>query len=597
MTDGPAGYADLTVAAAFLATVGQRGSHTALRWRAGEGSWASLSFGELAGLVARVAGGLRALGVGHGDRVVLMMRNVAEFHVADLAAVFLGATPVSIYNSSSPEQVAYLTSTCQASVAVAETPGFVDRFREVRDQLPDLRHVVAVRASEAAAAEVTAWDELLAADPLDLDDLAAGVSLDDPVTIIFTSGTTGPPKGVVITERNVAWTAESIRLVLADLDLAGARVVSYLPMAHIAERAVSHYDLVYGGLEVTCCPDSRALAAMLVEVRPDIVFGVPRVWEKLRAGVLAAVAADPERARMLADGIAAATPIAEARNWGRSTAEQDATWDFLQDVALRAVRERLGLDRVTYAVSGAAPLAADTIAWFQALGVPLSEIYGMSETTGPHNWAPRRVKPGSVGPPIPGAETAQAADGEVLLRGGNIFTGYLDDPDQTAQALDPQGWLHTGDVGTIDEDGYLRIVDRKKELIITAGGKNVSPANLETALRAIPLVGEACVVGDRRPFVAALITLDPDAAQAWARSQGTGGASLADLAGRADLRREIETAVEEAMTAFNHAESVKKVAILGADWQPDSDELTPTSKLKRRSITNKYAAEIESLYK
>jgi long-chain acyl-CoA synthetase len=592
----PAGIvAGATVTQAFLATVAERSDQVALRWRDG-GGWSSMTFAALAGAVARAAGGLRALGVQRGDRVVLMLRNVAEFHVADLAVVFLGATPVSIYNSSSAEQVAYLTRTCGATVAIAETPGFVDRFLEVRGQLPRLGPVVAVRPSEAAVDQVVPWATVAAAEPVDLAELSAAIDLDDLVTVIFTSGTTGPPKGVMISHRNVAWVAESIKAVLEDIDLAGSRVVSYLPMAHIAERAVSHYDLAYGGLEVTCCPDSRQLPEVLVATRPHILFGVPRVWEKLRNGVLAAVADDPERAKLLADGIAAAGPIAEARRWGWSTPEQDATWDFLQDVAFRSVRERLGLDQVVYAVSGAAPLQPDTVNWFQALGVPLSEIYGLSETTGPHNWAPIRVKAGTVGPPIPGAEVSLAPDGEVLLRGGNIFAGYLDDPVRTAEAVDPEGWLHTGDIGTIDEDDYLRIVDRKKELIITQGGKNVSPANLESALRAIPLVGQACVVGDRRPFIAALVTLDPDAAGAWAAQHDLGAVSLVTLAAEPELLAEVDAAVREVMTPFNHAEEVKKVTVLGEDWQPDSDELTPTSKLRRRNIETKYASQIEALY-
>jgi long-chain acyl-CoA synthetase len=319
------------------------------------------------------------------------------------------------------------------------------------------------------------------------------------------------------------------------------------------------------------------------------------VWEKLYGGVSAALAADPEKKARFDEGIAAAVPIAVDRSWGRSTPEQDATWDFLQDAAFRPVRELVGLDQVEFAITGAAPIPRELLEWFQALGVPLTEIYGMSESSGPMTWTPHRIKPGTVGPAIPGCEVELAEDGEVICRGGNVFVGYLNAPDKTAETLQ-DGWLHSGDIGVLDDDGYLRIVDRKKELIITAGGKNISPANLEAALKTVALVGQACAIGDQRPFVSALVVLDAEVAPVWAAGNGLGGLSLPELADHPDVIAEVERGIAEVMAGFNNAERVKKVKVLGTEWLPDSEELTPTSKLKRRGIHARYAAEIEWLY-
>jgi long-chain acyl-CoA synthetase len=265
-------------------------------------------------------------------------------------------------------------------------------------------------------------------------------------------------------------------------------------------------------------------------------------------------------------------------------------------VAFSGVRSLIGLDAVEFALTGAAPIPAELIEWYRAIGVPLSEIYGMSESSGPMTWEPYKVKAGTVGVAFPGVDVFLAEDGEVCCRGGNVFLGYLDDPEKTAEALDPDGTLHSGDIGEIDDDGFVRIIDRKKELIITAGGKNISPANLETALKTLPLVGQVCAIGDGRPFVSALVVLDPEVAKAWAKEHGLEGASLEELAEHPDVVAEIERGVAEVMAPFNNAERVKKIKVLGEEWLPDSDELTPTSKLKRRGVHTKHAAEIEALY-
>jgi long-chain acyl-CoA synthetase len=586
-----------TVVTEFLKTVEAHRDSVALRWMNADDSWGEWTYGEYASKAAEVAAGLRANGVERGDHVVMMMRNIPQFHVVDMAAYMIGATPISIYNSSSAEQVEYLVNHSDAVFAVVEDLGFLDRFLEVRDRLPGLRGIAVLNDPDGAAPEgVLAHADLHSHGSVDLAEAASLAQPDDLATMIYTSGTTGPPKGVMLTHRNICWTVECLRRSLPFEDYLGKRVISYLPMAHIAERMTSHYAGAFLGYEVTTCPDPAGVLPYLTHVQPDFVFGVPRVYEKVYAGVNAVLAADPEKAQKFSEALEAAGPIVEAMDWGTATPEQVDTYAFLDAVAFKPVRELLGLDNVITAVTGAAPLPADTLRWFRCIGVPLSEIYGMSESSGPMTWTATQVKPGSVGPAVPGCEVKLAEDGEIICRGGNVFAGYYKSPEKTAEALDDEGWLHSGDIGEVDDDGYFRIVDRKKELIITAGGKNISPANLEAALKGIPLVGQACAIGDNRPFVSALVVLDPDVAPVWATSNGIEFSSLADLASRPEVVAEIEKGLAEVMAQFNNAERVKKVRVLGEEWMPDSELLTPTSKLKRRGIHATYADEIDSLY-
>ena len=583
-----------TVAGGFLETVGKHGDLVALRDKR-DGSWVEWTWNDYADKVGRIAAGLRELGVGPGDRVVLMMRNQIEFHAVDMAVLMLGAAPVSIYNSSSPDQIEYLVGHCEAVVAVVGDDSFLDRFTPVRDSLPKLRSIGVVNPGNGSA-DFT-WDDLLAHEPLDLAVEVQTGEPDDLVTVIYTSGTTGPPKGVMITNTNAVFMVASLKhlVPIPDEEIHDKRIISYLPMAHIAERTVSHYQHVLRGFEVSCCPDPTQIAAFAGEVRPHLMFGVPRVFEKIYAGVMAVVGADPEKAKSFEEAIAASRDIALRRSWGTATEEDEATWSFLDEVAFKGIRELVGMDQMLSAISGAAPIPAELLLWFRAIGVPMSEVYGMSENTGAMTWTAEKIKPGSVGPAVPGTEVKIADDGEVLCRGPHVFAGYLNDPDKTAETI-VDGWLHSGDIGEIDDDGYLTIIDRKKELIITAGGKNISPANLEGALKMIPLVGQAAVIGDRRPFVSALVVLDPDTAKAWAAQNGLGDLSLKELADHPDVQAEIESHLPEAMEGFNNAERVKKVKVLGEEWLPDSELLTPTSKLKRRGIMATFGDEIESLY-
>jgi long-chain acyl-CoA synthetase len=581
----------------FLELVAANPDLPALHSMQPEGGWNVWTLSQYAEQVARAAAGLQALGVRTGERILLMMRNRPDFHWLDVGAQFVRATPVSIYNSSSPEEIQYLADHAEARFAVVEDAGFLERLLKVRAELPRLERIFVIEppADGDLPDGVDPISELMGHGTADLHALAAACDPSDIATLIYTSGTTGPPKGVMISQYNVVYTVETLRECIDFESFVGKRAVSYLPMAHIAERMMSHYQAIILGYSVYCCPDPALLTGFLKEVHPEIVFGVPRVWEKIYAGVNAALSADPERAEKFNEAVDAALAVKAAERAGTATDEQRETWAFLDAVAFSAVRGLVGLDACEVAVTGAAPIPAQILEWFNAIGVPLSEIYGMSESSGPMTWSPKANRPGSVGQGIPGCEIRIAEDGEVICRGGNVFQGYLKQPDKTAETI-IDGWLHSGDIGVMDDDGYVKIVDRKKELIITSGGKNISPANLEAALKMIPIVGQAAAIGDNRKFVSALLVLDPEVAPVWAAKHGKEAMSLAELAADPDVIAEVQRGVDAANAQFAQVEQIKKFTLLGEEWLPDSDVLTPTSKLKRRGVLARYGDQIEAMY-
>jgi len=590
-----AAVAGETVTTRFRDTVRAYPDRVALRWKAGDG-WRTWTWAEYADRACRLAGALRELGVVQGERIVLMMRNRPEFHVADVAALLVGATPVSIYNSSAPEQIAYLAQHCGAVAGIVEDADFLERVLKVRDELPLLGRLALVEPTDPTPSDVLDFEELCRADPIDLDAGAATARPDDLATIIYTSGTTGPPKGVMLDHDNIIWTVESLRRSFAPVDPHGFRMVSYLPMAHIAERMNSHYQALSFVYEITTCPEPSLLTEYLPETRPNLFFAVPRVWEKMHAGILAVAAQDPAQSAALDAALAVGRQAQASRARGEPLPSALADEHATHEPTLAFVRGLLGLDDVVAALSGAAPINQEVLLFFRSLGIELSEIYGLSESTGPMTWAAWRVKLGTVGPEIPGCTVRLGDDGEVLARGGNVFRGYLNDPTKTEEAVDAEGWLHSGDIGQFDEDGYLRIVDRKKELIITAGGKNISPANLETALKTAPIIGQACVIGDGRPFISALLVLDPEVAPAWAAAHDLAATTPAELARDPQVVAEVAREVAAANQHFSHVEQIKQFTVLGDEWPADSEELTPTMKLKRRGIHAKYADEIEAMY-
>ena len=585
-----------TVPSLFRATVMRFPDQPALRWKA-DGGWREWTWREYAERAARSAALFTDLGVRRGDRVAVMLRNRPEFHAVDMGAYLAGATPFSVYNSSSPEQIAYLIGHSEATVAVVDAD-FVKSVEEVRGELPDLRHLIVV-ADEGVEAPngLPLWSTAIeSVTPVDLEEAAGNVTPDDIATFIYTSGTTGPPKAVMLSHRNICWLLESLTGVMG-MPMAQRRMLSYLPMAHVAERIFTHYLPAREGATVTPCPDPTLVAAYLGEVRPEAFFGPPRIFEKMRAGLITALGATPEGKAALEQGLAAGRALFDARVAGRAPSEQDqARWEQFDQALFSSVRAKVGLDACRVAFTGAAPPPPEVVEFFNCIGVPLSEVYGLSEDTGLMTAEVASPRLASVGKPIPGCTVRLLDDGEILCRGGHVFLGYFKDPEKTAEVLDDEGWLHSGDIGVVDDDGYIRIVDRKKELIITAGGKNISPANIEAALKTIPLVGQACVIGDRRPYVTALLTLDPDVAAQWAAEHGVEGVAASDLADNAELRDEIERGVAAVNERLSNVERVKKFLVLGDEWMPDSDLLTPTMKLKRRGVAERYAADIDDLY-
>ncbi len=574
----------------FAATVERQGGEVAVR--SGE---EALTWAELAAQVARIAGGLASLGVGKGDTVALMLANRPEFFACDLAAVALGAVPFSIYQTSSPEQIAYVVGDAEARVAIVEA-AYLDLFERAREDLPGVEHLVVLDAE--GGTETLA--ELEGRDPdFDVSVPGGAVGPDDLLTLIYTSGTTGPPKGVQLTHRNLLTLVASVED-LVPFPEDGGRVISWLPAAHIAERGANYYLPVVKGLEIAICPDPREIVQFLPQARPTWFFAVPRVFEKLKAGLEAMLAGLPDEQREPVErGFEAALEKVRLEQREEAVpAEVTAAALAAEEGMFSALRHQLGLDEAVAVSVGAAPTPVEVLEFFHAVGIPVSELWGMSETCGVATCnPPERIKLGTVGPPMPGVELKLAEDGEVLVRGDANMPGYRNMPEKTAETIDAEGWLHTGDIGELDEDGYLSIVDRKKELIINAAGKNMSPASIESKLKAAsPLIGQATAIGDGRSYNVALIVLDPDYAPAWAQQQGIEDADLGRLAENEALEAAIDEAVEAANERMSRVEQIKKFRILPTDWAPGGDELTPTMKLKRKPIERKYATEIEALY-
>ncbi len=537
-----------TVAEAFRMTADEHGDLVAVRTRDDEIRW---TWAELRDRVDALAGGLAALGVTRGDTVALMISNRPEFHLADLAAMTLGATPFSIYLTSAPEQVAYVLNDAAPRVAIVEAP-----FKPLVAGL--VQHVIGV--DELAGHTVPGFDS---------EPHWRAITPDDVLTLIYTSGTTGPPKGVQLLHRNQMAAIDAVEQRVGFSP--GSRVISWLPSAHVAERTAHHYLPIAYAMQITTCPDPRRIGEWLPAVRPTWFFAVPRVWEKLKAGVEAKL---DEQAMAL---VRAGMRRVEHEQAGEDVpAEVRAACEAAEPL-YAALRAAVGLDQASLVNVGAAPTPREVLVFFHALGIPLAEIWGMSETCGAGCSNPgEAIKIGTVGLPSPGVEVKLAADGELLVRSAVVMPGYRNLPDRTAEALDADGWLHTGDVATIDDDGYVTIIDRKKELIIDAGGKNMSPANIEAAIKgASPLIAHVCVIGDRRPYVSALLVLEPE----FPRRDG-----------------DIDAAMATANAHLSRPEQIKRYTVLTHDWLPGGDELTPTMKLKRRPIEDKYAAEIEAMY-
>ncbi|WP_343572447.1 fatty acid--CoA ligase FadD11 [Mycobacterium sp.] len=558
------------------------------------GDTMTLTWREYADDVRRVAAGLAGIGVGRGDTVSLMMANRVEFYPLEVGAQHLGATSFSVYNTLPAEQLTYVFENADTKVVICEQQ-YVARILASGAQLD---RIVCI---DGAPEGTISLDELYAAASADFDfELTwRAVQPDDVITLIYTSGTTGNPKGVEMTHANLMFEAEALSAVVDVRP--DDRATSYLPSAHIADRMMALYNQEMYGILVTVVSDVREIAVALPDARPTIWAAVPRVWEKLKAAIEFAVNHEPDETKR------------QALQWAMSVADRRAAaliadeplpdaaaaeWAQADELVLSKLREKLGLDQLRWAVSGAAPIPPETLAFFLGIGIPIAEVWGMSELSCVASVShPREARLGSVGKLLPGLESKIADDGEYLVRGPLVMKGYRKEPAKTAEAVDADGWLHTGDILDEDADGYLRVIDRKKELIINQAGKNMSPANIENAIKAAcPMIGAMLTVGDARPYNTALLVFDADSVGPYAQRHGLADASPQALAAHPEVIAQISAGVAAGNEKLSRVEQIKRFRVLHTLWEPGGDEITLTMKLKRRPIAAKYAAEIDELY-
>ena len=580
---GPKALSASTLCEAFQTTAAEWADSPALRLKDSD---FGASFAEYAATVRRRAAGFAALGLGRGDTVGFMLVNRPGFFLSDCAAMHLGATCFSVYNTSSPEQIEYVVADAANRVIVTE-PQFLDRVLAVRERVETLEHVVVI-GGEAPAGTISIEELEAMGDPgFDFEAAWRAVEPDDVLCLIYTSGTTGPPKGVQLTHDNLVSGWRAANAVYSPTP--EVRQISYLPSAHVADRYSCLYaQMIHGGCTY-CCPDVRQMIAYSIEVRPTAWVGVPRVFEKLKAAleIGMTVETDVEKRQATERALAIGRRWVAAYMEGEIPGELQAEWDEADALVFAKIRAMLGLDEVEFFGVSAAPTPPEVIEFFLAIGIEICELWGMSELTATATLnPPGRIRIGTVGPPLPGVEVKLADDGEVMVRGPIVMKGYRNMPERTAETVGEDGWLASGDIGEFDEEGYLKIVDRKKELIINAAGKNMSPANIEAKLKtATPLIAQAVAIGDDRPYNVALIALDHETLAA--RGLAPGDPQVAD---------EIEQAVTAANERLSRVEQIKRHRLVEEEWTPGGEELTPTMKLKRRPIAEKYAVEIEELY-
>ncbi|MCG6922963.1 MAG: AMP-binding protein [Acidobacteria bacterium] len=584
-----------TVFDVFEATARAHAARPAMQ-RKRAGSWEPISWAEYRDAVRRAARGLVALGVGPGTGVTIMSFSRPEWYVANIATMAAGGLPAGVYTTNTPAQCHYIADHAEAVVAIVENRQYLERFLAVRERLPRLKTIVMMEG-EPSGEGVISWAELLergsSVEAEEIERRIAAARPEDVCTLIYTSGTTGAPKAVMLTHRNISWIAEKA-VELLDIR-AEDRLVAYLPLSHVAEQIASLYTSMSTGACVYFAESFEKLAENLREVRPSLFLGVPRVWEKIQAGIQVAGAQNSPLKKKIAAwarrvGLAAgyADQKGRPRPW---------TYPIAHRLVFSKVRASLGMDETRFAIASAAPMAVETHEFFLSLGIPIMDIWGMSELTGPATISlPSSYRTGYSGRVIPGSEMKLADDGELLVRGPHVFKGYYKNEETTRETLDADGWLHSGDVAEFDDEGFLRITDRKKELIITAGGKNIAPQFLEGKLKQIPAVSQAVAIGDRRPYVAALLTVDPSRVAAEAEKAGSPAGTAEEAASCPVFKAYVEKQVEEINHGLARYEQIKRVALLPSELTTDGGELTPTMKLKRRVIHEKHHDVIEALY-
>ena len=581
---------------AFDRTARARGDNPALRHKR-DGQWVTTTWRDYHAQVRLAGRALIALGVDAGEHVVILGYNCPEWFVADIGAIAAGAIPAGIYTTSTPAQCQYIAAHCGARVAFVENDAQLAKFRAVRDQLPALRAIVLMHG-EPDSNDILSWGKFLALGATvaesSLDARLVVQHPDDVCTLIYTSGTTGIPKAVMLSHTNITWIIEQAAR-LVDFR-PGEDMISYLPLSHVAEQLFSLHGSVSLGACIWFAESLETLGDTLRDARPHHFLGVPRVWEKMQSRMEAAGAKSSGLQRKI---VAWARRVGLAGGYAdQRQARRPLLFPIADRLVFSKVRKRLGFDRARTLITGAAPISTRTLEFFLSLGLPICEVYGMSECTAVTTFAtPKHYRTGKAGAVIPGTEVRIADDGEICMRGPHIFKGYLNDPVATAEAVDADGWLHSGDIGTLDGDGFLQVTDRKKELIITAGGENIAPALVEGQLKSIPVVSQAVVVGDRRRYLSVLLTLDSEKIPSVALAAGSRATTPKEAAECAHFTAYVQREIETVNGRLARVQTVKRFAILPTELSIDGGELTATLKLKRKAITEKYAEVIERLYR
>ncbi|MDQ3037606.1 MAG: AMP-binding protein [Myxococcota bacterium] len=559
------------------------------------GVWKTTSWTGYAQEVEQAARALIALGFQPGQRVCILGFNRPEWVIMDLAAMAAGGAPAGIYTTCSPHEVQYIAHHSEAPLILVENADQANKVFAERANLPELKHVVVMRGPKVEGA--MSWEEFLARGSSvatkEVHDRIDALEPNALATLIYTSGTTGPPKAVMLSHENLAWTATVLRE-LTKIE-AGGRSLSYLPLSHIAEQMVTIHGPITGGSAVYFAESIEKIADNLKDARPTLFFGVPRIWEKFHsaiAGKLAGATGAKAKIAQWARGVG--TQVSALKNRGQEpTGMLALQYALANRLVFSKLKEAIGLDQATVMVTGAAPIAKEVVEFFASLDLIVQEVYGQSEDSGPTTLnVPGRTKFGSVGPALPGVEVKIAEDDEILVRGKNVFLGYFKDEAATKETLDEQGYLHSGDLGKFDEEGFLHITGRKKDIIITAGGKNITPKNIESGVKNHPAVGECVVIGDRRKFLSMVISLDPEATPKWMEEHGESGAPHESAA----LRASIQQQIDEVNAKLARVEQVKKFTILSRPFGIDTGELTPTLKVKRNIVAKNFDKEIEAMY-
>ena len=585
-----------TIPAALFETAKREGSRPAYHVKR-DGTWHATSWTTYAEEVKAAGKSLIALGLEPGGTVSILGFNRPEWVIMDLAAMAVGGAAAGVYTTCSPSEVQYIVDHAESLVILVENENQYKKVQSQRSKLPRLKHVIGMKGA-VVGPEALSWDDFMAkgkdvSDEKFLSRLHA-LEPDGLATLIYTSGTTGPPKGVMLSHDNLLWTAQTVNGLIRNAS--GDSVVSYLPLSHIAEQMLTIHGPIVAGMCAYFAENLDKVAENLKEVQPTLIFGVPRIWEKFHAGVSEKLGAATGFKKKLVDWVRrVAMKKTELENRGEKMGPFLALqYKAANRLVLSKLKPALGLGRARMCVSGAAPIAKEVLEFFGSLDIPIREVYGQSEDTGPTTINIQgKTKFGTVGALIPGVDVKIADDGEILVRGRNVFKGYYKEPEATREAL-VDGWLCSGDLGEISSDGFLSITGRKKEIIITAGGKNIAPKNIEAALKNSRLVAEAVVIGDRRKFLTALIALDDDASKNYLGEKGIVDGQPYHQ--NESILAEVQKAVDEVNKDLAQVEQVKKFTLLSRNFTIENGELTPTLKIKRKVVNVNFADQIEAMY-